>query len=201
MPKIVNHDQRKEYIAEAAWRVIRREGLDGVSVRNVADEAGVSLGSLRHYFETQSDLLAFSMKLVSSRVNRRIANLESSGDPRIDMERIIAETLPLDEARRAEGEVWLAFAGKAIADPAIGALSRDVHEELYAGLGGMIGTLIRLGLLPESTDSDYETKRLHALVDGLVVHHLTFPERVTVEDMRRVVSRHLDSLIIRPESG
>ncbi|PYI52652.1 TetR/AcrR family transcriptional regulator [Paenibacillus flagellatus] len=198
MPKIVNHDHRKELIAEAAWRVIRREGLEAVSVRNVADEAGISLGSLRHYFETQSELLAFAMRLVSERVSRRIGKLPFSGDPRRDIGLVIAEILPLDEERRGEAEVWLAFAGKAIVDPTIRELSREVHGQLHAGFAKMLRVLVEQKIAREGLDAEYETKRLHALVDGLVVHHVTCPESVAADEMMRIVERHVDSLIAEP---
>ena len=79
MPKIVDHEARRKELAEAAWRVIRREGLEGASVRNVAKEAGMSLGSLRHYFATQSELLAFSMRMVGERVKERIKKTGNDG--------------------------------------------------------------------------------------------------------------------------
>lgn len=195
MPKIVDHQKRKEQIAEAVWRVICRSGMDSVSVRTVASEAGMSLGSLRHYFSSQSELFAFSMRLVSERANRRIAELKTTGNPRRDIEMVIAELLPLDEVRRTEAKVWLAFAGKSVSDPDILALNREVHEQLYAGIKGMLTRLAERGLAAPGIDPDLETKRLHALVDGLVVHHASFPEQITAEEMVRIVARHLDGLM------
>ena len=86
MPKIVDHNKRKKQIAEAVWRIIVREGLDSVSVRRVADEMTMSLGSIRHYFNSQDELLSFSMQLVSQRVNERIQALPFTGMVRQDME-------------------------------------------------------------------------------------------------------------------
>ncbi|AJY75653.1 TetR/AcrR family transcriptional regulator [Paenibacillus beijingensis] len=194
MPKIVNHQKRKEQLAEAAWRVIRREGLEGLSVRRVADEAGMSLGSLRHYFDTHAELLAFSMRLVSQRVNERIEQLPFTGDARRDIEMIIAQLLPLDEQRLAEAELWLAFAGKAISDPAIRKMSLEMHDELYNGFRRMIDSLILNKLAKDGIDAEQETKELHALVDGLAVHRATFPERVREDDLMRIVSHHLNRL-------
>lgn len=194
MPKIVNHQQRKEQIAEAAWRVIRRDGLDGATVRRIAEETGISFGSLRHYFVTQDELLAFAMRLVSQRANHRIKNLPFSGNPRLDMEMIIAELVPLDEERRCESEVWLVFAGKAISDPAIRALSHEVHDELRAAFRQMIDSLIAGKLVRESIDAEYEAGRLHALVDGLVLHHTVYPEQLSQVQMMSIISGHLDRL-------
>ncbi|MBY6274089.1 MAG: TetR family transcriptional regulator, partial [Bacillaceae bacterium] len=60
MPKIVDHEQRKERIAEACWRVILKRGMKGATVRNIAKEAGLSPGSLRHYFSSQGDLYLYA---------------------------------------------------------------------------------------------------------------------------------------------
>jgi Uncharacterized protein conserved in bacteria len=59
VPKVVDPAERRRELAEAVWRVIRRDGLEQASVRNVAREADLSMGSLRHYFATQSELMAF----------------------------------------------------------------------------------------------------------------------------------------------
>ncbi|OPA77565.1 TetR family transcriptional regulator [Paenibacillus selenitireducens] len=196
MPKIVNHDQRRELLAEAAWRVIRREGLEGVSVRRVAEEAGMSLGSLRHYFVTQSELLAFSMQMVSDRVNQRIMKLAFNGNPRHDIEIVIRELMPLDEERRAEAEVWLAFSVRAQVDAALKELSQEVHGSLYDGFRKMIDMLVKMKLTPEDIDAEQETKRLHALVDGLVVHCVLNPERLDSDEIWRIVMYHLDRIIV-----
>jgi len=194
MPKIVDHKQRKELLAEAAWRVIQQDGLDGLSVRRVADEAKLSLGALRHYFDTVDELLAFSMRLVSERVNARIQSLPFTGNVRLDMEMVIHELIPLDETRLAEAQVWLAFAGKAVSSPAIQALSLEVHKELYTGFRRTIDALIREQLVNTELDAELETKALHAFVDGLVVHCATFPEQLPPEQAKRMVSYYLDGL-------
>jgi AcrR family transcriptional regulator len=71
MPKLVDPDQRRSELALAVWTVIRRDGLQRASVRNVAREAGLSMGSLRHYFGSQSELLCFAMQLVGDRARCR----------------------------------------------------------------------------------------------------------------------------------
>lgn len=195
MPKIVNHDERREQLAEAAWRIIRREGLDAVSVRNVAKEAGMSLGSLRHYFVTQEELLSFSMRLVTERGRERIRKLEFTDDVRRNAELMIEELLPLDEERQAEAEVWLAFIGGTVASHAR-ELKLQVHHDLFSCFRSLMQHLEDHSLLKEGTDLELESKRLHALVDGLVVHRLIHPEENTPEELLRIVNDHLDRLMI-----
>lgn len=54
MPKVVDHERRREDLARAVWAVVARAGVDGATVRAVATEAGWSIGALRYYFATQA---------------------------------------------------------------------------------------------------------------------------------------------------
>ncbi|MDF2920421.1 MAG: TetR family transcriptional regulator, partial [Microbacterium sp.] len=47
MPRLIDHDHRNDEIAAAAFRVLARDGVAALSVRRVADEAGIATASLR----------------------------------------------------------------------------------------------------------------------------------------------------------
>ncbi len=55
---------RAEHILRAAQHVFLRDGATGFSGRTVAAEAGVSLGSLQHFFPTMDGLLAAMLEFV-----------------------------------------------------------------------------------------------------------------------------------------
>jgi TetR/AcrR family transcriptional regulator, regulator of biofilm formation and stress response len=48
---------RREAITRAATRVLRTSGIEGLTHRAVAEEAGVPLGSTTYYFTSRADLL------------------------------------------------------------------------------------------------------------------------------------------------
>lgn len=195
MPKIVDHEARRKEIADVTWQVIRRDGLDKASIRNIAKEADMSVGSIRHYFEDQDELLSFSMKLVSERVRERIKGLKLTGDPKSDIERLVLELVPVDDERRTEAQVWASFTGRTITDPAVRALSQEVHDSIAMAFR-MIMTKMEAGhLLKEGVVPELEIMRFQALVDGLAVHGVTRPEKVTTSKIKKVVSYHLDSIM------
>jgi len=199
MPKIVDHETRRKELAEATWRVIRREGLEGVSVRKVAREAGVSAGSLRHYFASQSELLAFALQMVGERLTERIQRLPLGRSLRGDIESIIAQVLPLDEERTTETVIWLAFMGKAMVDRGLGELAASTYQQLYEFFLEIIKAMVRYGGLPANTDVELEARRLHALVDGLAVHCVSGNATLSPEMVWRVVTYHLDELMKCPK--
>jgi AcrR family transcriptional regulator len=197
MPRLVDASQRRAAIAEAVWTVIRRDGLQRASVRNVAREAGLSMGSLRHYFSTQSELLCFAMELVGDRAAARVRALRPAADPRRTAERLLGELVPLDDERRAESEVWLAYTGHALVDPDQRAIHQRIHDQLHGACVTAVTLLADAGLTPADLDVPVEATRLHALLDGLAVHAVMRPEKVPPSRIRAVISHHLDTLTTR----
>ena len=74
MPKIVDHDARRLELVEVTWRVIARRGFDGVTLRDVAAEAGFANGALKPYFPTRASLMRATFTHVFGRTNARIEN-------------------------------------------------------------------------------------------------------------------------------
>ena len=77
MPKIVDHEERRAELCAAVWRLASREGLEAVTVRGVAEEAGWSTGAVVHYFADKEDLLLSAFQTVADRVSRRLETLEA----------------------------------------------------------------------------------------------------------------------------
>jgi AcrR family transcriptional regulator len=189
VPRIVDHDARRADLARAVWSVVRRAGIEHASVRTVAAEAGCSPGSLRHYFPTQSDLLTCALQAVVDRIESRLAGLDRHPDPRRAARQILHELLPLDDERRAENEVWLAFTARALVDPALRAMHAQVDEALRETCTAIVESL-------SVGDAEVQTEgeRLHAVVDGLCVHAAVNSDRLPADRIRTVIDRHLDSL-------
>jgi AcrR family transcriptional regulator len=195
MPKIVDHNERKIKIAEATWNVIVREGLENASVRNIAAEANLSVGSLRHYFPSQSDLFLFSMELVSERVRKRITSKKYDGPPLQTFQEALCEVLPIDEDRKIEMEVWLVFSAKTLVDRKLEELSKNVFLQMRTEIiERIIYTFESLQLLKENVDKHVEVIRLHALIDGLATHHILHPNTVTNKEMINTLTYHLHSI-------
>ncbi|WP_186328014.1 TetR/AcrR family transcriptional regulator [Paenibacillus xylanexedens] len=194
MPKIVDHDKQRMLVAEAAWRIIRRDGMEQASVRNIAEEAGISVGSMRHYFSTQSELLLYAMNLVSERVSHRVQQMSFTGSPMDNMKRLLLEFLPNTEEKLAEMEVWYAFTARSKTDPTLKELANTVYDELRKAVGSVITYLIKLDLSRPDLNKELEIERLYALVDGLGIHTVLRPDQMNGKLMDDVLTLHLASL-------
>ncbi|MEW4431115.1 TetR family transcriptional regulator C-terminal domain-containing protein [Paenibacillus pabuli] len=194
MPKIVDHDKQRLLVAEAAWRIIRRDGMEQASVRNIAEEAGISAGSMRHYFSTQSELLLYAMNLVSDRVSSRIKQMSFNGSPMENMKLLLLEFMPNTDEKMAEMEVWFAFTAKSKTDPALKALADKVYDEIRQAIATVITYIVKLNLSRANLNEELEIERLYALVDGLSIHAVLRPDQMTYEIMENALSLHLAAL-------
>ncbi|TDL80461.1 TetR/AcrR family transcriptional regulator [Peribacillus frigoritolerans] len=199
MPKVIDHEKRKIQLAEATWKIIAEEGIEQATVRKIASAAGLSVGALRHYFSSQSELLSYSMELVSERVRQRALAKTYQGNPLDIIKESISELLPADDERRIEMEVWLVFSVKMLVDAKLRPLSENVYQEMHDGLGQVLQLLSKLGMLKDELDMEAEINRLHSLVDGLALHHLLHPSVFSYEKMMKTLDYHLRSICL-PES-
>ncbi len=81
---------------------------------------------------------------------------------------MLREILPLDDERRAEMQVWLAFAMQAVVEPRL----RPVLARSHAALDD---SCHQAAMALGHRDPGLTGKRLHAFVDGLAVHAVMAP--------------------------
>jgi AcrR family transcriptional regulator len=187
-------EERREEIADAVLRVIRRAGVGAASVRTVADEAGMSTGSLRHFFGTQSELLLFAMELVIRRVTERIADIEPTGELLVDARVLVDQFVPLDDTRRVEMDVWQSFVVAARTDPTLAEVRDRSDEAVYDAMLQVTTAMQDAGIL-RGASAEVEAMRLHALVDGLAAHGVNHPRRMDAARIGAVLDAHIDALV------
>ncbi|WP_238418944.1 TetR/AcrR family transcriptional regulator [Gordonia sp. 'Campus'] len=197
MPKLIDRDERRAEIAEALWRIVLREGASGVSVREVAAEAGISVGSLRHVFADKEELLEFSMRLIYERVAVRLRRHDRIRSPLRWAEAALSEVLPLDDDRRVEMHVNLAMVTESVAHPGLAAAAREAHEGLRSLCVTVLTVLDEHVFLGAGRDLDADAIALHALVDGLAMH-LLIADTESPARAQRVLRDHLAGLRAEP---
>lgn len=196
MPKKVDPLARRRQLAEALWRVTRRDGWDAVSLRQVAAEAGVSMGLVQHYFTTKDQMLQFALEMIGAdlqeRVTRRVSELPVPHEPRRVVEVILGEMMPHDEGGRVEVQAAAAFLGRAVLRPEIttGLVAEATKLTHY------LADHIRRGRPVDPsithTDAEQDAAGLLALVDGLIAHTLT--GRHTSTTAQAILDSQLDRL-------
>jgi AcrR family transcriptional regulator len=198
MPRKVDAVARRHEVVEALFRVAVRDGLARVSLRTVADEAQLNIGSLRHYFDSQLELMRFAMRAmldrVAQRVRVRLALLDRTRRaPTAERVRqavaLLSELLPLDEARRGEVTVFVDFAVLSRTRPELHDLAAEAATGTRAAARQVLAYLAGTGTDPATLA--VEAERLTSLVDGLGLNAVLHPDLVAPADTERVLTAHL----------
>lgn len=169
MSRNIDRAARKAQLAEAVWQVILDRGISAVSVRSVADQAGLVVGSLRHVFPTRAELLAFSAELMVQRATERVLSTPLVDDPRQYALEVIKRLLPLEPDSRAELEVNIALIAESPAQPDLSGIRNHAHHQLVEACVRLVEILTGR---PRDDHAVRTAQRLHALIDGLALHLL-----------------------------
>ncbi len=198
MPRLIDADARAAEIAAASLRVLERDGLAGLSVRGVAEEAGIAAASLRRAFPSQHALREHCLALIEQRATARIMALAGRLTGRPLAEGMLLQLLPLDRERRTELVAQLQLGVLALTDPTL----RDSAIRLDDAVGGACRTAVAIlddaGLLGAGRDPDAEAQRLHALLDGIAVQGIWAADSGGPERSTAMLARHLDELETAP---
>lgn len=119
MPKIVDHDQRRTEIIEAIWMLIARQGMEALTMREIAAEIGFSNGALARYFPNKAAMMRAALERANAATDER-ATAAIGNRTGIEALRLLClEIMPLDEVRLTEARVVIGFWAYAATDPSL----------------------------------------------------------------------------------
>lgn len=173
MPRFVDVEERREELTDAAARLIARAGIGAATMRDVAAEAGLSTGSLTHYFADKRELLLCTFQ--ASLARRRVVGGTRPTEPAQALRASLEGALPLDDDRRRHWMVTVAFCAQAAGDDELAVAQRDAYREFRDN----VTRLVEKAELASGAEAQSLAERLIATVDGIAVQALFDPETWT----------------------
>ncbi|MFE3763126.1 TetR/AcrR family transcriptional regulator [Streptomyces sp. NPDC059104] len=195
MPRQVDHADRRRIVAEAVCELADEHGLEGVTLRDVAARAQVSMGAVQRCFRTKEEMLVFALGHIGERIGRRVrARLVRSPaqSAATALGHAATEVALLREEHRAEARVWLAFVAQAAVSEALAGTLKTSYaalEESFTGLVAEAGEDLARAV---PVDPRREARTLLALADGLTAHVLI--GHLTPRAAQDVLDAHLTAL-------
>jgi len=125
MPKIVDHEKRRDEIALIACRVVAQHGFEQATIVRIARAAGCTTGMIAHYFDTKQEIIVAALRLILRRIEERLTQAQGTAD----LLALLSEALPIDETRYMECAVWIAFWGQVPADKRLKRINAWLHRE------------------------------------------------------------------------
>lgn len=196
MPKRVDHDERRRQLTDAMLRIASTRGLQAVSMREVAAEAGVSLRVVQYYFTDKQTLLDSGLGELAARLDRRVKARAASSGSNLSVrglfDVVLGAILPSDEQSRLDQLAWTAYYTAALTDPALAAAGVTAPNALEDFLTTRLTAAQEAGDVDPDRDPRTEVATLLALTNGLTSSVLGGQR--TAEDGRAILSYALDRI-------
>lgn len=181
-------EERRRQILDAARQVFSQKGFEATNVSDVAAAAGVSQGTIYHYFDSKDDLfMAVFEEWLTTCAYQGYAESALTADTTADRLRVFAQTaaqMMIDSATflPVQMEFWSHI------------LRNDVIRErfrlVFAELRTFLGQIIRAGMDSgefRPADAEVLAAIAFAVYDGLILQWLADPEAVDWQQASRAL--------------
>ncbi|MDQ0300291.1 AcrR family transcriptional regulator [Salibacterium salarium] len=195
MPKKVNHAERKDQIIDAMFRIIYYHGFEKTTLREIAKEAGLSLGSVQHFFPKQKDIYVFAMDVIYQRYEERMQKVVQ-----VDREafenavRMIKQIVQVNtEEERIENDIWVKFSIMATMDSEYQETKKGFREVNFNFAENILNMLHQNGYcknLKNMKDSANSlTIFIHGLVFESVIYTNLYNDKVVEKEIREYLQK------------
>jgi AcrR family transcriptional regulator len=195
-------EDRRQALIEATIRSLKKHGHEGLSVRRVAAEAGVSIGLINHHFPNKNRLVAESYRHFSRQLGMgfRAAVERAPEDPRARLAAFIEAVFSRPSLDPQVLSAWLVFWSLFRHS----AEMRRAHGESHGGYGELLSGLL----------ADYERAvrgfkmpcalagiGLTAMLDGLWLEWCLDPKRFRPKQAVALCEAWVDGLVGAQTAG
>jgi len=197
MPRIVDHDRRREEIARLAVRVIQQEGAESATVRRIARVGGFSIGVLTHYFRDKDELVGFAFQWLARQSFADLDAALAGAPPGLTRLRTALEFMVPATATPSFIRVWLSLWGGAMHNPALARIHRDYYARWRRYLRRYLSEAVLRREITAPRSLRDATDLLTAAVDGYWIGATFEPRRFPPRRRRALVAQLLATVLGR----
>lgn len=172
MPKRVDHEEKRRDLAEALFRIASARGLQAVTLRAVAAEAGVSMFQIQYYFPTKEEMLRHAWQRITElgaeRAGKGIAEAARTGDERAVIRACVLGVLPTDERSRMLCAVQIAYFAVDVTRGSQAPDQQAMLPHLVRLIADQLGHARQRGRIAPGLDLQLEADALAIMTGGLL---------------------------------
>lgn len=199
MPKQVDHHQRRAMIAAAAASCIAGQGLQGTTMRVIAQSAGVSKGIVEHYFANKDEVIEAALEQVNVRYLAREKKLTAGLTGLSALRARLRCVLPLEGDSRQAWKIRLCFWSVAAIHPET---RREQQTRLKLTRGRYLQDLRAAqdnGEIPSLSNPEQIATDLGLLMAGAACGALLDPHYYSRKYLTSLIERTLEHLTREPQ--
>lgn len=190
--------ERKAQVLAAARACIVALGYEHVTIRDIAETAGVSTGTVVFYFRDKESVLEAALlgKIQDTGITFRAA-LAGARSARERLERLVGASLPASDEVRDEWRLWITFWGEATRNARLRAVSERQQQRWTRFLGRIVREGVAAGEFAP-VDAEATAAQIAALIDGLAVQATLGNPALSADRMRALCLDALRRLLPSP---
>lgn len=175
-------EQRREQLISAAFETIGEVGLAGITLSQVAKEAGMSTGIVSHYFGDKDGLLQATMRKVLGDLHRGVAGCRARAekDAQSQLMAIIDGNFAPSQTSETSMRAWLDFWAASMHSADLRRLQRVNDHRLYSNICCQFARELPLA------QARKEARGLAAMIDGLWLRGSLTGEQFDVQQACRL---------------
>jgi AcrR family transcriptional regulator len=192
--------ERTAQVLRAARACIVALGYERVTIRDIAETAGVSTGTVVFYFRDKESVLEAALlgKIQDTGIAFRaaLAGAQSAWER---LERLVEASLPASDEVRDEWRLWLTFWGEASRNAQLRAVSERQHQRWTRFLARIVREGVAAGEFAP-VDPGATAAQIAALIDGMAVQATLGNPALAADRMRVLCLGALRRLLPPPEA-
>ena len=180
--------ERSQEISEAALRLFAAKGFQNTSIREIAIEAGISKGLIYNYYKSKEEILKSLFDNVFETMWRRFhfdANTEISEQDYIDFINLSIDIVLEDPDHF---RLWFSV----LTQPMVLSM---VMDDLMIKAGPIMARMQQYYEKRGFENPIAQMRFASAIIDGIQMHIMLDPENYPVEDVRKILIRHLTTTL------
>ncbi|QBD83209.1 TetR family transcriptional regulator [Ktedonosporobacter rubrisoli] len=196
----IHEAARRAQILRAARQCIVAMGYERVTVRDVAKTAGISTGTIVHYFGDKDSMLEAALldKVQDTGITFRAA-LTGAQSAWEKLERLVTASLPQTEEVRDEWRLWLTFWGEVTRNERLRVVSEKQHRRWTRFLARIISEGCASGEFA-AVDPYTTAIQLASLIDGLAIQATLQNPALNPTQMHQICLNALRQLLYRGQA-
>ncbi len=187
-------DIRRVELIAATLRTISEKGFERATVRDIAQAAGASVGSVNYYFKGKHELLLAAVAESDARFRARVREaVEETPDCAAKLERVVELCFAEDDEDGVDWAVFVDFWQQASRHDSFRTIFEEANSEWVDLLTAVFTQGASEGVLSFLGTALDASLAFAALIDGLALH-TRVTKHVDCATARRVLLSHIDGM-------
>lgn len=189
----------REKLLKAAIKLVNRDGMKQLTVRNICDEAGLSTGSFYNLFSGKEDLISYYLKYAFTPYRKKAMEASEKYNP---VERILIIYRAYVVYCKDMGLEFVSGLYASNHNPFFDFLHRDTEDDLIiASVRSYIDEAKEAGLIRKDVDTDESLLRIAAASTGLMFYWCVFEGKIDLEyEVDAAIATYLRSIAVDPDT-